>query len=782
MRIDVKAFAAAKAANADFWSHCLTYEGKGGLGQFAWGDFGSSSHVGAINAPPATIQVPIPAAGLTITDVIETDSDTDTFALDVIAGQTYLVSVRGTGASPLADTYVRLANAGLVEIKHDDDGGRGTNSLLTFTAAYTGVHNVVVSNFPDSRILTGEYTLDVRTMGADAVPDTFAGAVSLAAGTNFGFIENSFGDIDTYKVALEAGRFYTFQTDGGVDGESNYLNLPQGELDTILVLYGPDGSFITFNDDSNFAQGDVGSSISFVAPEDGTYFLDVIAYDNLTTGVPQVGGYTVTVNSVDLSNLSPLDAIDWRSADNVDFVNVSGTPTAYVYFAVAGENFGELQGDSNAPLLSLGWNDFEKQQVMLALEEYEHILGTNYEVTTDVSQATFRLITTEAEPYGAFFYPQDPDFGDAMGIGAFNVDSGGWDKTPFSNQNLPGEQLSLERGGYSFAVILHEFGHAHGLAHLHDDGGGSDVLVGVSGAFGSYGAYDLNQGVYSVMSYNDAWELHPDGPSPFTISGIDNGWSGSLSAFDIAMLQQRYGVHAYNGGNNVYALTDVVDDAFYQTIWDSGGTDAISYGGALDATIDLTAATLDYSPTGGGMISYVYDPAPGLSPLRGGYTIANGVIIENASGGSGDDVLVGNAAGNTLTGNAGDDLLLGRDGADTLLGGDGADVLNGGAGKNELTGGAGNDLFVFEDSSAKDKIRDFDSGNDMIDLTAFGIGRNDVKITGGNVFADTDGNGSYDLHIVVQGDKVQMGDIALAAATANLGTMSAAQIDYMIAA
>ena len=97
------------------------------------------------------------------------------------------------------------------------------------------------------------------------------------------------------------------------------------------------------------------------------------------------------------------------------------------------------------------------------------------------------------------------------------------------------------------------------------------------------------------MSYNDAWETHPDGPSSFTVAGIDNGWSGTLSAFDIAQLQERYGVVAANTGNNTYALTDVVDDAFYQTIWDTGGTDTISYGGALDARIDLTAATLDYT-------------------------------------------------------------------------------------------------------------------------------------------------------------------------------------------
>ena len=56
-----------------------------------------------------------------------------------------------------------------------------------------------------------------------------------------------------------------------------------------------------------------------------------------------------------------------------------------------------------------------------------------------------------------------------------------------------------------------------------------------------------------------------------------------------------------------------------------------------DARIDLTAATLDYSPTGAGVVSYAQG-------IFGGYTIANGVVIENAAGSSGNDVLIGNDA------------------------------------------------------------------------------------------------------------------------------------------
>jgi serralysin len=225
--------------------------------------------------------------------------------------------------------------------------------------------------------------------------------------------------------------------------------------------------------------------------------------------------------------------------------------------------------------------------------------------------------------YGARFYPQDPAYGSQQGIGTFNLLSGGFTR-----------EASLEQGGYSYAVVLHEFGHAHGLAHPHDTGGGSDIMLGVAGS-SSLGIYDLNQGVYTVMSYNDGWETNPDGPQAFTLATIGYGWSGSLSAFDIAQLQERYGVHEYATGDDTYVIRDEnAPGTFFSTIWDTGGTDEIVYAGNADARIDLLAATLDYTATGGGVVSFAQG-------IYGGFTIANGVVIENASGGSGNDVLIG---------------------------------------------------------------------------------------------------------------------------------------------
>jgi Ca2+-binding RTX toxin-like protein len=647
---------------------------------------GPANALGAVTLVPSTIAVD---------GSIDVPGEIDTYTLAVTAGETYMLSVYGSGGTALPDTFLALYDDGANLVNFDDDGGSGVNSILTFTATYTGDYFIDISGFGSA---TGGYTLDtILDPGVDVVPDTFVGAVAVTTGVvTYGFIDPGagpygagFSEVDTYSIQVEAGKIYTIEVAGGADYNSDYLNLPAGELDPYIVVWDQSGNYVTEGDDINFPS-DVSASVSFTAAYTGTYYFDAFSYS------PWTGGYSVTVEEVDLSTLDPIEAFIWDSANNVTF---DGSNVAYVYFGAAGENFGELADDGVTPMTTFGWNAWEMQQVMLALEEYEKILGVDYQITNDANAATFRLLTTSSTQYGAYFYPQDPAFGTQQGIGVFNVDSGGWSADV---------QQSLERGGFSFGVILHEFGHAHGIAHPHDTGGGSEVLAGVTG-FASLGVFDLNQGVYTVMSYNDAWQTHPSGPTPFTLANIDSGWSGGLGAFDIAVLQARYGViNPYATGNDIYDLGDANDPGtFYQAIWDTSGVDTIRYTGASNARIDLMAATIDYTPTGGGVVSYV-------EGIWGGYTIAQGVVIERAYGGSGDDSLLGNEAANILAGYDGADIILGRDnddllyglnGADTLQGEAGNDTMRGGAGADTLDGGADADTVDYADATAKVTVR-----------------------------------------------------------------------------
>jgi Ca2+-binding RTX toxin-like protein len=264
------------------------------------------------------------------------------------------------------------------------------------------------------------------------------------------------------------------------------------------------------------------------------------------------------------------------------------------------------------------------------------------------------------------------------------------------NPDVAGSAAVVRLGTYS-VTWFHEMGHALGLKHTHDAiGSVFPKLPGID-APGDKGPTYLNSQLNSVMGYTSPF-LAED--NPFTPQ-IDPGTAvnaqpGSFGAIDIAALQHLYGARAHNTGNTVYRFTDDVDaNRGYTTIWDTGGRDTIQYAGPGRAKIDLRAATLENEIGGGGWIST-------SETLTGGYTIAHGVVIENATGNTGDDILIGNGADNSLRG----------------LGGD--DRLDGGAGNDSLDGGAGMDRAVYRESFASYTIR-HDGARTMI--TGDGVDR-----------------------------------------------------------
>ena len=100
------------------------------------------------------------------------------------------------------------------------------------------------------------------------------------------------------------------------------------------------------------------------------------------------------------------------------------------------------------------------------------------------------------------------------------------------------------------------------------------------------------------------------------------------------------------------------------TIYDNGGNDT------LDLRMDTEDQRVYLRPEG---ISDVYG-------LTGNLVIARNTLIENYIAGSGDDLVVGNAAANYIYGGDGNDRIGGSGGEDTLEGGAGADRLDGGSG------------------------------------------------------------------------------------------------------
>ncbi|MBZ0129747.1 MAG: M10 family metallopeptidase C-terminal domain-containing protein [Rhodobacteraceae bacterium] len=347
-------------------------------------------------------------------------------------------------------------------------------------------------------------------------------------------------------------------------------------------------------------------------------------------------------------------------------------------------------------------------------------------------------------------------------------------------------------GNFDWATVLHETGHALGLKHGHAVG------ASVNGTTALPAAEDSLE--FSVMTYNSY--IGQDR----TIYNFNTteAWGAPQTYMmnDIAALQYLYGANfTTNSGNTTYSWNpgsgdtlvngeigiDAGGNVIFATIWDGGGTDTYDLSAyASDLTIDLTPGgwsifdatqLADLGATG---------PGVGQQIARGSIFNArlfNGdarSLIENATGGSGDDEITGNAANNTLTGNGGDDTLRGGDGNDTLLGGAGSDTMFGEDGDDTfrysasdvvgaseyLNGGSGNDRVLLTGAGTFSFGNSFDvSSVEEIEFNADGI--DDKTMTMGSQELDS---ASEWLNVHIDGNNTLGADdtIEITMTTSNL--------------
>ncbi|MEM7212006.1 MAG: M10 family metallopeptidase C-terminal domain-containing protein, partial [Pseudomonadota bacterium] len=293
-----------------------------------------------------------------------------------------------------------------------------------------------------------------------------------------------------------------------------------------------------------------------------------------------------------------------------------------------------------------------------AFKVYEEVLGIDFVETTDAS-ADFRFSDNKSGAYA----------GSSYGV------VGGMGYISYTNINIQsswyGSSSALD--GYTFQTALHEIGHAMGLGHQGNYNGSANY------ANDARFANDSWQG--SMMSYfSQTSNTAVDASYAFLLSPMAVDWIA------LDHLYSEYGFSSDNAfaGDTVYGfntnisasvsaswadLSTYADNTAF-TIVDGSGTDTVDFSGySQDQRIDLTV-------TEGSMIQATISDVGGMT---GNMQLAEGVVIENAITGAGDDVIIGNDASNTLDGGAGDDTLTGGEGDDHLIGGLGTDaaVFNG---------------------------------------------------------------------------------------------------------
>ncbi|WP_164913505.1 M10 family metallopeptidase C-terminal domain-containing protein [Sphingomonas sp. UV9] len=360
-----------------------------------------------------------------------------------------------------------------------------------------------------------------------------------------------------------------------------------------------------------------------------------------------------------------------------------GTLNLTYSFPTSGSNYNGSGYDSNG--VSLYHIDLGTQQQAAARASFAQLSAatglTFTEITdTDTVHANIRISQSG-----------DQDVGSAYGN--FPSDTRGlsgdiW----FGRTNQPYYDLAF-KGTWGYATMMHEIGHTMGLKHGHQDYTNSDLSFYFGGAprFGTQSLTPDRDG--------QAWSLMTYTPAPGTggFAGEKINQPQTYMQYDLAALQYMYGAnYTTNAGDSVYTFSQTTGEMFingvgqgapsgnkiFLTVWDGGGTDTIdasNYSNGI--TIDLRPgefSTFDQSQLANNLAYQgLTSLAPGNIAMSLLYNNDTRSLIENATGGAGNDIFVGNVANNVLDGGAGSDTVIftGTTGVNVTLNDTGADVV-----------------------------------------------------------------------------------------------------------
>jgi hypothetical protein len=176
------------------------------------------------------------------------------------------------------DTYLELYGPDEEQLITDDDGyGSNLNSLISgFTLPEDGTYLIIARSYSD--FASGSYELTLEEGVVQPNYPTYEPPPTPES-VEQGSIEVG----DTVDAELEVGERHSW-TFEGEEGQEVTITMDADDngFDTYLELYGPDGDFLTSNDDS---RGSLNSQIEeFELPEDGTYTIVARSYSDFAGG------------------------------------------------------------------------------------------------------------------------------------------------------------------------------------------------------------------------------------------------------------------------------------------------------------------------------------------------------------------------------------------------------------------------------------------------------------------------------------------------------------------
>ena len=687
---------------------------------------------------PATATLLV-GSGTTVGD-LSPNGDVDWYKFDLIAGQTISAKMFASGATP-ADVRLEYyaANDLTTPLASSNSG-----QTLILQAADAGTYYVRVCDMnTGDNADEGAFTLTLDLSDSTGVTPAWASSATIGTAVLDSLSPDK--DSDWYGYDLVAGQSYGFSVSG-----RNGSTLPG----VALLLREANGNVV--------ASSATGGLANFVPSADGRYYVDIV--DLATDGVAG-GDYRLDSWSLPLDEIAPANPRAILNGHALSsLIDVAPDSDRFALQAVAGATYYvRLQGNGGDPLPAGELKVYLKQGDTLTpvgtVSGATGGAGLAYSFTAPASgdyvlQAagqggtggyTIEVTSTLARIDGT----ESDDVMTGRAEGNLMIGLGGNDRIDggAGNDTIQGGlgDDTLIGGDGSDVLQLAGLGNASVdllVTAAQNTGQGMDVISGFETVFGGAGDDRIfatngdnrlvgGAGNDTLLGRDGADILRGDAGNDHLVGGVGLDVAEYFQAVDHLIDLRRTGAQDTGEGLDMLAgieglnmgagndtlignerINVLMGGAGNDSLYGMGGSDRLNGGegndlilagdGGADVLMLTTAVNhvVDLRVTGG------QQTGEGMDTIRGVEYLSDLVGF--------NDRFVGNDSANIFYGGAGNDTLMGMGGGDQLMGGAGNDRLNGGLGNDRLTGDAGADEFVFDPTSGRDRITDFEDGIDMI--------------------------------------------------------------------